>query len=428
MLTLALAALASIGHMLSPAWLAAAAALAVIGYLLVAKDVVGESVVATFWILFAVYQTVMAEAGLEIPGIFYPIYALLIVNLIANLTRNRVRFDTWSGWVYGAFMVLVLASLVGMVRAVDFFVLQRLASYVFGLLVAFQVGSRRGIGPILAGAVISGVTVAIWVIVKAAEGGFDYRADIEVDQNFTAFIIGLGLVVALTIVIWRLLFRVRGSVWVTVTCWLAMATMFYATLLLASRGMIIALGITAIALLVRYATLSRKALWIFALIVAIVSASFLLPGATGLLERFRGDSVETGGGRIPVWERTFEAYAASNPWNLALGNGFKSSEQVVERRFAFTSVHNAYLQILYEFGLVGLALFGLIHFRLGLVAWRLRSELGVIGFGLILFLLGANLTADTPDGFMYWTALGLVAAIGAYGRDGPGAGARQHAG
>lgn len=391
-----------------------------LGVLVLRTDVLGEVVVGAFWVVFGIYQTILADAGIEIPGIFYPFYGLLLLNLVVTLARGRTRIDRWAGWLYVAFMVLVLASFVGFENPVDFFVIQRVASYSFGMLVLFQVGSRRGLGPLLSGAVICGVSVSIWVIIRAAEGGFDYRGDIEVDQNFTAFVVGLGLVIAITIAMWRLLGRSNSSTWVTVLTWLAMATMFYATLLLASRGMIIALAITAVAMLARLVALTWRALLVALAVSIVVGASFLLPGSSGLLDRFQGDSVETGGGRIPVWQLTVDTYMSGGPLPLLIGNGFKSSEAIVEQRFAFTSVHNAYLQILYEFGLLGLSLFLLVHLRLIYVGWRLGNESGLIAYGLTWFLLGANLSADTPDGFLYWTALGLVGAIVVWGASGQG--------
>lgn len=383
------------------------------GVLAIRHDLVGELIGAAFWLAFGIYQTMLNAAGVSITGFFYPFYAGLAGNLVIALMRERVRVDRWAFWLYGLFLLIVLSSLLGMQSPVDFPLIQRLLAYLFGFLILVQVGSRRGLNLFVIGATVCSTAVAIWVIERAARGGFDYRGDVGVDQNLVAFVVGLGIVVAIATTMWPQRHAPRRNLAMTLV-WLALAVMFYGFLLLASRGMFIALTLTLVVLLVRIATVKARRVLAFILLLAVASTGLLLPGGSGLLERFQGESVETGGERLPAWQATAQAYTLGGFGEMAFGQGFRSSESVVQRRIGYTSVHNAYLQVLYEFGAVGLGLFLAIHVRLIALAWRSRTRIGAVGLAVVCFLLGANLTTDSPDGFLYWTALGFVAAIGVW--------------
>lgn len=381
-------------------------------YAFVRSGVWAEVVVALYWLAFSVYQTILADAAITIEGFFYPFYASFALTVAIALARGRLRLDPRTAWLYVSFLVVVLGSFVGFDRPVDFFVIQRVFAYVFGFLLLLQVGSRTGLAPIATAAAGTGLVLSGWVIGNAAAGGFDYRGDIDADPNLTAFIVGLGIVTVLA----RLAFGTDGRPLARTGLLLLLGVMVYASLLLASRGMFIALGLATLVVLARVTVQApRRLLWL-ALIVPLAAAAMLLPGGASLVERFEGESVETGGSRTPIWEMTLEAFTTGSPLAVMLGRGFKSSETVVQQRYGYlTSVHNAYLQVLYEFGIVGLSLFLALHARLVRIAWRLGNAYGGMALGMVAMLLGANLSADAPDGFMYWTALGFVAAACLWG-------------
>lgn len=387
-------------------------AVLLVAYAFVRSGVLAEVVVALYWLAFSVYQTILTDAAITIQGFFYPFYASFALTVVVALVRGRLRLDPRTTWLYATFLVVVLASFVGFERPIDFFVVQRVFAYVFGFLLLLQIGSRRGLAPVAVAAVGTGAVLGTWVIGNAIAGGFAYRGDIGADPNLTAFIVGLGVVTALA----RLAHGTPGGPLASIGLLLAIAVMLYASLLLASRGMVIALGLATVAVLARSAAQTPKRLLWLALIVPLVAGAMLLPGGASLVERFEGESVETGGSRLPLWELTLEAFTTGSPLEVMIGRGFKSSEAVVQQRYGYlTSVHNAYLQILYEFGVVGLGLFVALHAHFARGAWRLGNAYGTMALGMLVMLLGANLSADAPDGFMYWTALGFVAAACLWG-------------
>lgn len=381
---------------------------AALGYLSLRSGVLPEVFAGAFWFAFSLYQTVLTEEGWIITGFFYPFYGALIIYILYALAVTRLRLDTNILMLYVSFLVVVLLSFIGMSRPVDFFVIQRLFAYVFGFLILFQVSSKRGLATIAMAAVASGTVVSGWVILMAIQGGFEYRGDIHIDQNLTAFIVGIGAMVAIATAVDRVVRRRPFSG--TMILLALLGVMLYGSLLLASRGMFIAMGLGVLMVMARSVVQAPRILWLVILLLALTGSALLMPGGSNLIERFQSDTTESGNNRVPVWEVTLSAFMEVHPVRMLFGNGFKSSEPIVHDRFGFTSVHNAFLQILYEFGIVGLALFLGLHVHL---IWRSRGlepASAAVVIGLTWFLLGANLTADSPDGFMYWTALGFVMA------------------
>jgi O-antigen ligase len=378
-----------------------------------------EIVVALFWIAFCLYETIFASVTVE--GFFYPFYVAFALSVAGSLLRSGVRVEAPVLWLYGSFLVVVLASFIGFGEPIGFEVIQRLFAYVFGLLVALQFGSRRGLRPVLAATVLTSLVISVWVIVSSFEADFAYRGGVTVDQNVVTFFIGFGAVVTLTAAV-QAVARPgrRGRLFGLLVL---LGTMLYAVMLLASRGVTLALALAVLAVLARATLQDRRRAVALVVVVALAFATVLLPGGSGLLERFALEDTESGNNRLPIWEATLDAYTGGDVYGLLLGQGFGSSRAVVQRAMGtLTSTHNAFLQILYEFGAVGIALFLALHAHLLVRAIRLADGHGLTMLGLLSFLIGANLSLNAPDGFMYWTALGVVIAIGLWDREAATAG------
>lgn len=372
-----------------------------------------EVVVALFWVAFCFYETIFATV--TVPGFFYPFYAAFGVTVAASLLRSGVRVESSVLWLYGGFLVVVLASFIGFTEPVGFEVVQRVFAYAFGLLVALQFGSWRGLRPVLVATVLTGTTIAGWVIAASVQAGFRYRGDITVDQNVVTFFIGFGAIVALAVAV-DLMGR-RGALGRLLLLLVPLAAMLYAIMLLASRGITIALVLAVLAIVGRALLLDWRKLGVVLLVLLMAAGTVFLPGGDSLIERFSLADTETGNERLPIWEETLEAFAQGDVYALLAGQGFGSSRAVVQRTFGgLTSTHNAFLQILYEFGIIGLALFIALHAFLIQRAFSLGAGRGLVMFGLMWYLIGANLTLNAPDGFMYWTALGVAMALGLWGR------------
>jgi O-antigen ligase len=365
--------------------------------------------VGLFWVAFGAYYS--AFAGAQIDGLFYPFYAVFFLTVLVRTVRQGVQTAPAVVWSYLVLMLVVLVSLLGFTGTVDFQVLKRLLAYAFGALVPLQFVSKTGLRMVAVLAGVASLLVSGWIIASAARGGFGYRADIHLDQNAVAFFIGLGAATAGAYLMHWI--ARRGTAVRFTAVLLLFGAMLYAMLLLASRGMAISLSVAMLALTLRAARDDRrKALFLVALLT-VVSAGFLLPGGQELFTRFHSDRVASAGSRVPIWEVTLSAVTKGSPVEVLLGHGFDSSRPLVRSNFVvLTSTHNAYLEMLYEFGLVGLGAFVLMHLLLLWRALRIRGPDGYVMVALTTFLLAADLTVNAPDGFMYWTALGFVIASG----------------
>jgi O-antigen ligase len=313
-------------------------------------------------------------------------------------------------WVYVAFLFLVLFSLLGYTESIA---LERLIVFPFGALVLLQFRSSVGLRSVTFAAIAASLTVSIWVIVRAVQGDFEYRGNIDVNQNVVSVYIGLGFMAALAERIHGYHGPRRGLVTALVV--LALGVMAYALVLLASRGMIIAVLLASFALFIRVAWIDRGRLRFFLVLLVVATLGLLLPGGAGVFARFEDPNTITGGGRVEIWAAIGEELTNANLKELLVGHGFESSQRVVQRRFAtLTSAHNAYLQVLFDYGLLGLILFLTLHGHAMARSWTIRGRDGALILGLVTFLLASNLFMTTPDNFMYWTALGFVLAIGSW--------------
>jgi len=367
-----------------------------------------EFVVSAYWITFCLFSTMLADS--VIPGQFYPFYGALVLGAVVALAVGGLRVDAVVVWVYVAFLFLILVSLLGYTEPIA---PERLIVVPFGALVLLQFRSSVGLRTVAFAALTASLAVSIWVIVMAIQGDFAYRANIDVNQNVVSVYIGLGFMTALAERAHG--YRGRRGGLATLLLVLALAVMAYALVLLASRGMITALLLASLALFIRVAATDRRQLRFFLVLLVVSALGLLLPGGTGIFTRLDEPNTLTGGGRVEIWAAIGEELTKSSPKELLIGHGFESSQRVVQRRIAtLTSAHNAYLQVFFDYGVLGLALFLALHGHAIARSWAIRGRDGALILGLVTFLLGSNLFMTTPDNFMYWTALGFALAIGAW--------------
>lgn len=372
-----------------------------------APGVTSEILLATYWLAFCLYETVFAHVTIE--RFFYPFYLAFAASAVVTLFRRGVRLWLPAALAYAAFLLAVAAGFVGFDDPVAFEPVQRVVAYLFGLLAMVQVRSLRGLRLVAGGSLVTSLLLSAWVIASAARSGFAYRGNVPADPNVVAFFIGPGVVVAVGILMHAMSdARLRRR---TGPALVAVGLPLYASTLLASRGMAIALALALAAAVLRGVRRDPRRLAFVLLVVALGGTAIVLPGGRGLVDRFEAERVESGGSRLPIWEATWEAYTEGTASELLLGRGFDASKGLVRRGFGtVTSTHNAYLQMLYEFGALGLLLFVALPLMALMRSFVLAQPWGDLASGLSVFLLGAALSVNASDGFLYWAALGLVLA------------------
>lgn len=384
-------------------YVAAAGVLAaILGFQMISRT---HWTVSAFFLALAIQSTIIG--GFEIRGLYYPIYLLMIFNAVVGLITRRVKVSNSVIIVYLLFYLLVIVSLFQVSTGINFELFQKLFIYLLGLIVSFQFTSERAFWSLARVQTWSGLIVAVWVVISSVQSGFTGRGISEVNQNNVATLIAFGL-----IPLFATQLSGKATFWRRLAGWLALALGVYAILLLASRGMTVALAMAFILMFARVLNNPRRSIPLILLATAGALVLASLPGSNNLAERFTQADVASANGRTPLWNAAIREIETSNPVQLIFGHGINYSWIVTNRVVGFFySVHNTYLQMTLEFGLVGLGLFLSLHFiALGFL-WRFNDGLSLYGTGAVTFLLFSNLTNVASDDFFYWVTLGAMLAL-----------------
>jgi O-Antigen ligase len=366
--------------------------------------------VGAFFLAFALQTTLFA--GFEVRGLYYPLYLLMLVNGVMGLVAGRVKVSVGIVINYLLFFTVVVFSLFNIATPLDFEVFQRLFIYILGFFVFFQFSSEEAFQTLMRVQVWAGFIVAGWVILDAARGGFAGRGISEIDQNNVTSTIALGLIPLFALQLFS-----KANLWLRGLGWLALAGGIYATLLLASRGVSLALAVAFMVMFARLLNSPRRSipLIMVAIAGAIVIAS--LPGSDNLAARFSQGDVASANGRVPLWTAAIREINTSPALQLVFGHGYNYTLLVTNRVVGFLySVHNTYLQMTLDFGLLGVSLFVLLHITVIRLLWRFGDALSLYGIGTVVFLLFSNLTLQAADGFLYWVVLGTALAVAVWRR------------
>lgn len=382
----------------------------VIGLLLLRTPDVGAYFVGGYWATFAVKSTVFSNTS--IGGLFFPFYGALLLSILIALFRSGLRVNPAFFWALYTFLALVALSFIGFDQPIDSQVTQRLMAMLVSVLVLLNVRSASGLEKVPWFTGLAGLVIAVWVLYNAILGGFRYRGDVEVNENVAAFILGGCFLVMMAMFFAS---SRRQTALSRVLLLLSAGVMAYALLLLASRGMSIAAMFAVVLMSLHLVRWRRRATRLLLLLLAVMSLALLLPGGSGLLDRFSGESVDSAGDRLPIWTATLAATADSDLHQLLMGHGFNSSQILVRDATAVhTSTHNAYLAVMFEFGLLGLIAFLGMHLLVLVRGFGSRNILGTLAVGLIGYLLAANITSTVADDFMYWIVLGYAMACATF--------------
>ena len=311
-------------------------------------------------------------------------------------------------FLYSLFLfVVVFSLLVNQVLIIDFKTLQTVFIYSLGLLTIFQFSSLSAWNNLRITTGFTSVAIALWVIYSyfTASTSVVYRGGIDIDQNVVATIICIGAIVMAPS------FSTKVPFWRLAMTSLFVVIAFYATALLASRGVSIALlsGLTVL----YFKNLSRfrslVGFSIFALVVVVVLPQ--LPGTEMLSQRFSGGNIQTLNDRTIIWQGCLKAWENGTFFQMLFGFGFRASEDIVASTVSgLTSTHNGYLRILIEQGVSGLAVFLAMHALVLRRLWR-QGDAYLEGLALLVVLIIVNISLSFTSNFLYWIAFGAVGAM-----------------
>ena len=190
------------------------------------------------------------------------------------------------------------------------------------------------------------------------------------------------------------MFRAKGAT--KKIMYLALILMQITSVLLSgSRGELIGV---LLAIIVTILTLSGKNIgrifvyFVFIAISASLIWQFILPIVPeSVLQRFSLENLLESGGshRADIWEAGLRAYSEGPLWRLFLGYGPQGLK--VER----TTMHNQLLQILVDYGLIGVGIFLLLLWKSFKIFWRKNR----MYLGAYLGMLFLSMTLTMPASY-----------------------------
>ncbi len=371
--------------------------------------------ISFFWIIYSNRSTIFS--GISIPeGLFYPLYLIFILIFLINLSfvlKNMPKENVWVISGYACFLLFILVGIINIEKIPENFrISKKLFTYFLPAIICFQFISIKSLNAFVSVQILVSAVLSLWIIgSNLIAGGESYRGGIDVNANYVAAIISIGLIG----IIFRLIKNKNESEKNVIKTffYLGATTLgLYSLFILGSRGVTTALLLSASVLLFSIRTsLKRKlsALFAFATFVIVI---MLLPGSGNLFSRFSDTTVTNLNARMPIWTSSLKEFGNWPLLDILVGKGVGSSRIVVsDVNPTLASTHNGYIQILLEFGLIGFFLFLLVIL---LCFYSLRAtgnSLSTYGCALLAFFAVSSLAAS-PDSFIFWILLGQIFAIG----------------
>lgn len=427
---------------------------------------VAGAVPALLWIFYAAWNAVWTTPPSI--GPLTPINGLYLAMLpgVAAFLMRRPRVRIAGQWPYLAFVAWVAAGAYINQSILPAHLLKALIVCGLGAAVAahMTLGGATAQSVLAGGVMLTSIGLSAWTIGYALETGFQYRGGVPTNPNAVAVLIAPGLLMALAA--HRSADTARGH---GLLLFVVLAS-FYASLLLGSRGVLIALLVSGALIMartrrsgVRGRTLAAGVACTIALaqvpaipdfawrsgarIVASLGGPDGTPsspstprvasvasaagsdsaGRTASLEPpvrplsqaamtstalARFGEIETGSLnlRYPLWRATV-LYAFSSVPVFLFGGGFGTSAVIAwQTNPVFQSSHNTYLQLLADTGVVGMALVALLVWQIGWALWRQPTRWSTAWLAVVTCWLVIGLTATVVELHVFWITIGAAAA------------------
>lgn len=419
---------------------------------------------ALLWILYSVSNVLALDPPRIGPVTAINAMYVAMVPALVVLARRRCVPALPGLVVYAAFLAWVLIGLAWYNRDYGVEVPKQLIIYGLFALTAAQmiVGNGWAIRNYTVAVILTGVALSFWTMGYALSSGFAYRGGVPINPNLPAALIGAGLATAVSVYIHRQRSGTRA--------WLLAATLIqlYACLLLGSRGVLLGLLVAAVPLLlhVRPRLRDLRGLLVGGAAIVVLSLTPAVPygayqaviafgervqdwasaeeapaGAVAgtparsgtsahrrraaepalpkldaksaqstAIGRFGEEEAASFNLRRDLWVAA-AGYLKSGVVRFLAGGGMGTSRAIAHAANpVFRNMHNAVLQIWTDFGLIGLTLFGWLHWRLARALWESPGWRSTAGLVSLVFWVVVGFTATVTDMHVYWIALAAASA------------------
>ncbi len=219
------------------------------------------------------------------------------------------------------------------------------------------------------------------------------------DPNYLGSILALGLIISFYYII------TNRNKMQSIFYLLVIMVGFMALGIIASRGALISALIPMIYIVFKKTNSAKKVFVNFLIVIAIIFVGLKYVSMDALIARFNDDTLSTGSERSIIWKKSIEFFLNSDYLILLFGGGTNYALELCGKvmRTDIYSPHNNFLQILYDYGFVGLVFF---LFFMGKIYLKIKKNILAVAL-----LFSFVITAFTLVPLMYmpfWLLLAFI--------------------
>jgi hypothetical protein len=222
------------------------------------------------------------------------------------------------------------------------------------------------------------------------------------DPNYLGCILSIGMVIAFYYLVNQRNLLLIIRIFYISTFVLGVLTLGQ----LASRGAFAAASLPVVYILYKKTKSFIAMLFVLGFLILLFVAVSTLNSFNPLIERFSEDSLSTGSDRTIIWIKSFGKFINSDFQTLLFGGGALFSNKICGEALGgggIVSPHNNYLEILYDYGFMGLMLFFTLF-----VSWLKFNFKNVLAMALIILLAISCMTLSPLMYLPFWLLIILI--------------------
>jgi len=254
--------------------------------------------------------------------------------------------------------------------------------------------------------VIVSLVLSGWVIWTAWESDFTAdRGGILVNENYVAIFILTGAIPLIDSI------YVQKNRGVRVFCSALLLCVVLASLILASRGTLLAFAVAAILMAVRLRGElgHRRMLTVGAGVALVLAAAAFLPGGGNFLSRLDSVDIGTLNERTSIWSHSLDYFMHTDLTKMVFGQGLSSSASIISPMLPdVANYHNVYLQWLMEQGTLGLMVLMVFLYAVVRLVLHSNHPLKNMMIGWLSLFLVAGLGNTVSDDHVFWILFGVT--------------------
>lgn len=214
------------------------------------------------------------------------------------------------------------------------------------------------------------------------------------DSNYISFFIGIVSLVSLFM-------YQKNKEKVKLFYAISFVVFFVAICLLLSRGTILFL-IISLAYYFRKNVFRLSSIKYYILIALLLCVSYQMGFFDSVIERFLSEDFATGSGRTDIWTQGLTTFFTKDPFTILFGAGANQASTMAVLRDINWSPHNNYLEMLYNYGILGLVAF--VLFLMSLLFTSKTNEKQT----MIVYII---LSCITVVPFIYVTPIWIILPV-----------------